>query len=196
MIDGSITQSSAPAVEPITLAEAKEHLDVTHSESDDYITALISTARQAAEKFQGRAYITQTLQYRLDGFPESREILLPRPPLQSVSSVVYVDSNGSSQTWDASGYQVDSNGYVGRIAPIPTDIWPTTESGRMNAVTVTYIAGYGDTASDVPDPIKHAIKLMIADWFDERNSTIVGTVVAKMPASAQNLLWQDRVNFV
>ncbi len=130
----------APAVEPVTLAEAKLHLRVDHSDEDALISSLISAARRYAETFTGRQIITATWELTLDAFPWIIEP--PHPLLQSITSIVYVDVDGVSQTLDASIYQVDITSTPGRVKPAFGEVWPGTRS-QFNAVTVTYVAGYG-----------------------------------------------------
>ena len=44
----------------------------------------------------------------------------------------------------------------------------------LNAFEVAFTAGYGDEASDVPAPIRHALKLLVAHWFEHREPVVVG----------------------
>lgn len=157
--------TTPPAVEPITLTEAKTHLRVSGTDDDDRITALIAAAREEAETITGRAFITQTWRLTLDRFPLAGPIVLPRPPLQSITSLAYVDSDGASQTWDAANYRVSANNEPGRIEPAYNEVWPTTRL-VSEAATVTYAAGYGDAASDVPGGIKNAILLLVERYYD------------------------------
>ena len=188
-VNKSVNVKTAPATEPITLDEAKEHLKVYCTADDDYITALIKAARIYAETFQNRSYITQTLELRMDCFPQFI-IELMRPPSISVTSIKYIDSNGDTQTLDASKYTTDFNSYVARITPSYNETWPTTRA-VMDAVTVEYIAGYG-SASDVPETIKQAILLLITNWYVNREPVIEGTV-SKIPWTVDALLNQEKV---
>jgi uncharacterized phiE125 gp8 family phage protein len=185
--------TSGPAVEPLTVAEAKAHLRVDHTTDDSYIESLIKAARRTAEQFQGRAYITQTWKLYLDDFPHGKEIKLPVAPVASVSSITYVDLNGDTQTWDSANYQVDTKAAIPRIVLSPIVSWPNVEADRVNAVTITFIAGYGATSASVPENTKHAIKLIISDMYQHRESTIIGNIVNELPMGAKHLLWFDRL---
>jgi len=194
-MSGSLELQSAPAVEPISLDEAKAHLRVDSSDEDDLITSLIQAAREYAEEFLGRALITQTWDWYLDDFPSSDSVPLyvPKPPLQSVMSIQYVDSNGDTQTWDSSEYDVDVKSDPGRIAPAYGESYPDPRD-QLNAVTIRFTAGYGDSASDVPQRIRQALLLILGHWYENRAEVVIGGgSVVQVPLAAQALLWQDRI---
>lgn len=144
----------------------------------------------------GRAIITQTLRLTLDTFPfdglRAMPIVLPMPPYQSVSSVTYIDRAGSTQTL-ASGayYVVNGQSQPTQIWPAPGTVWPSTQD-RPAAVTVEWVAGYGDAASNVPQDIIAAGLLMLADLYENRAATEVGATIARNP-SVDRLLAKHRV---
>lgn len=154
-----LTLSVAPAQEPVDLDAVKAHLRIDGDADDDMLRSLITAARMMAEQILNRSLITQTWVYKLDAFP-SGALALPKPPVQSVTSVAYLDSAGDSQTWDAANYGVFLDHWTPRIAPVYGGAWPTARE-QIDAVTVTYVAGYGDTGLAVPRPIIQAILLMI-----------------------------------
>jgi len=183
---------TAPATEPVTLSEAKSHLREDQSDEDTLITSLIVAARQMAETITRRALITQTWEIYLDTFPTEREIVLPFPPIQSITSITYLDSNGATQTLSAADYYLDSKGILNSVVLVPGANWPSTETDRKNTVTVRFVAGYGNAAA-VPEAIKLAIKQCVAHWFEHRETTVTGTIVAPMPQTTEWLLWPYRV---
>lgn len=193
-----LTQTSAPAAEPVSTAEAKTHLRVDISDDDSYIDLLVATARQSVEVFLGRQLITATWQWKLDGFPRAtrhnplRAFLLPWPPLQSVTSIAYVDPNGDSQTLAASLYTVDSASHPARIVPAYGEVWPATRE-HIDVVTLTWVAGYGDAGSDVPEKILTAIKMLVAHWYENREPVVLGTIATKLPMHVESLLWEERI---
>lgn len=209
---------AAPEVEPVTLAEAKAQLRITTSDSDDMITALIQAARQQLDGNDGwlrRALVTQTWELTLDAFP-CREIRIPLPPLQSITSINYDDRDGLEQTVSASAYDVDAVGQPGWVVPVRGSPWPVAMSA-INAVRIRFVAGYPpstdsppDLRLNVPRPIKQAILLMVKNlWgLGERNlfissedvigvgsrSFVVSENAARvMNAAAENLLSTYRV---
>lgn len=199
----SIEVSAPPASEPVTTAEAKAHARIDHSDDDAYIDSLIEAARSLVEARTGRSLITQTLILRLDGFPRNigydfrrvtHDIVLPRPPVQSVSSVVYIDTDGTSVTLDPSKYDVDTKGHMPRIVPAYGEVWPITRPATPNAVTITYDAGWTQ-ASLVPAPLRHAIKLLVSHWYENREHVVVGTTAGKIPDTVDSLINPYRVRF-
>lgn len=170
--------TSAPAAEPISLAEAKLHCRVDGSDDDTLLTALIVAARELAEQQTGRALVTQTWKQTFDAFPLAA-IALERPPLQSVTSVKYYDPAGVQQTLDAGAYTVHTSSQLGFIAPAAGTCWPSTQD-RDEAVEVVFVAGYG-TAAAVPQAIKQWMHLQIGHWEKNRESVNVGNIVNEMP---------------
>jgi len=180
--------TTQPTVEPITLAEAKTHLRIIHDEEDNYIMGLISAARKWCEYYQNRAYITQTITAKCDAFPLT--FVLPMPPLVSVTSIQYIDTAGSTQTLSSSYYDVDTYAEPGRVTEAYSYSWPATRI-IDNAVTITYVAGYGDPA-DVPEHIKHAIKLMVSHFYEMREPVVENTTITNVPMSVKSLLSATR----
>ena len=184
-----LVRTSGPASEPVTTSEAKTHLRVTSSSDDTYIGSAITAARELCENYTGRCFINQTFQWTLDCFPLSdwEYLIFPRAPLGSVTSVTYYDSNNALQTWSSAEYDVDTAGNLGRLRPKEGYSWPSTYD-RPNAVTVTFVSGYGSAASSVPQSIKQAMLFHIADIYDHRATQVTGTSVSAMPFGAANFL--------
>lgn len=162
----SLVVTSAPAAEPVTVAEAKAHCRVDHDDEDDLFSRWITAARQWCEAWTARRFVTQTLRMRLDGFPPDGVIRLKTGPVQSVSSVTYYDSAGTSQTLSSTYYVADTDADPARIWLASGSTWPVTYD-RPGAVSVTYVAGYGAAAA-VPAQVKQAILLIVEGWNDER----------------------------
>jgi uncharacterized phiE125 gp8 family phage protein len=167
--------SKAPTVEPISTAEAKDQARIEFVEDDALICAMIEGARLHVEQYLQRTLTDTTYILTLDSFPpEGCAILMPKPPLRSVSSITYVDQNGATQTWASSDYTVDtSSDEVGRVTPVYNGEYPTTRA-HINAVTITYVAGYGGSPKDVPASIRASIKLLVAHWYEHREAYNLG----------------------
>lgn len=171
-----------PAVEPLTLAEAKAHLRVTSTAEDTLITSLIVAARKHVENLTRRALVSQVWDYFLDAFP-GWGLELPLPPLISVDAIKYLESaSGVLTTLDAAEYRVDTKRQPGRVTPEFGKSWPTTY-GVVNAVEIRFTAGFADAAS-VPQEIKHALLLLIGAWFEHREEVIAGASFSSLPAPA------------
>lgn len=195
--------TTQPAVEPVTLDEVRAHLRIDSTDEDLLLETMIQAARQQAETITRRALVTQTWTMALDKFPSPEmsissanwygpqwgtspgplstyvpdgksgyEIFLPLPPLQSVASIKYVDTDGVQQTLDPSKYKVDKIGEPARIVPAFGAMWPATRN-EINAVEVTFTAGFGDPA-DVPAAIKSWMFMRIGALYENREEIIVG----------------------
>jgi uncharacterized phiE125 gp8 family phage protein len=182
----SLTLNISPAAEPVTLDQAKAHLRVDTTDDDALITTLISSARARAEWHTGRAFVTQSWTLWLDAWPCSGVVEIPLPPLQSVSSVTAYALNDSATVLDAATYQVDSAASPARLALKP-DASPPVALRALNAIAITFIAGYGD-ASDVPAPVQQAILMIVAALYAHR-----GDEAAETPQEALALLAPYRV---
>jgi len=193
----SLIVSVEPTAEPVTLAEAKIHLRVDNNDEDTYITNLIIGARQMVETHTNRALVDTTFVYKIDTFPPSglidSRILLPRSPLDSVSSVTYLDTNGDSQTLATSVYEVDTSSLPGRIRLKFDQSWPNTRL-HPEVITITFIAGYG-AASAVPDSLKSAVYLLLAHYFELRVPVLVtqGGNVVKIAMGVEHLMRANAV---
>lgn len=193
-----------PATEPLTLQEALDHLRLEQDAPDAaLVTALIQAAREYAETRTARQFITATWRLTLDRFPcrsytdwgswpDARaKISLPRPPLQSVSSVAYLDPSGAPQTWATDQYVVLAPAQIqalpGQIYPALGVAYPAT-AARPDAVTITFVAGYG-AASAVPRAIKQALLLLIGAWYEQREAVVAGQVT-EVPLAVDALLGQ------
>lgn len=180
--------TTEPSEETLDLGEAKDHLRYSSNDADREIEALVKVARGKIENWEWRAHITQTITLSLDAFPfgKSDVIYLPRPRLQSITSVAYVDADGEAQTLDAADYQVDVIGEPGRLRPSYSNVWPVAR-GQFNAVTIVYAAGYGDQPEDVPSQTRHATKLLLAHFWRNREA-VTDIRLQEAPLAVQALL--------
>lgn len=144
----------------------------TNTTDDPLIARLIASARHQAEQELQRALITQTLDLVLDEFPRNAPYEIKLPPLSSVTSIAYVDTDGATQTLAASKYVVDANSKPARIAPAYGESWPSTRT-QNNAVTVRFVAGYG-AATAVPACIKQWMLLAISTLYAQREALVQG----------------------
>lgn len=174
-----------PAEEPLTRAEAQAHIGVPVAVTahNGWIDSHIIAARQRAELLTGRQLVTATWELNLDAFPTgSRAILLPRMPLQSVTSVTYYDTAGVLQTLATSVYKVLTYREPAEIALKYGQVWPVAQY-EPESVIVRYVSGYGAAAA-VPDLVKAALYIMLDDWFNNRHGE------EETPQAAVNLLRQ------
>lgn len=182
---------SGPQSEPLTVDDVKAQSRIDISDDDALILNYIEAAREFIERdYLSCALITQTWDLYLDDWPAGDSLYLPRPPLQSVTSVTYTDEDGSSATFSSSSYLVDTVGKPGRIV-LKTDYsWPSTTLQEVNGLVVRFVAGYGDDADDVPARIRQALRLLVADFYENRENAIVaqGITVEQVPFGVKQLL--------
>lgn len=153
----AVRVTTEPTSEPLTLASLKARLQVDHDDDDAVLSSLLVAARQKIEEWEWRAHLQQTLTLTLDHLPWV--FYLPRPPLQSVTSITYIDTQGNEQTLAADQYIVDTESEPGRIVPAYGVCWPAVRC-QPNAVTVVYVAGHEDR-NDVPQSTLIAISELV-----------------------------------
>lgn len=167
-----------PAEEPLTVAEAREQCLIDDAEFDGSLSGFIAAARQHVEAWTGLKLVTQTVVMRADSFKVLAR--LPVAPIASVSSVTYLDSDGVEQTLSTDVYETVLIGQAPTIRLKLDQAWPSYRP-VSDAVRVTAVAGYG-LAAAVPDDIKQAMRLLIGDWFQNREDTMVN------PGRSQDIL--------
>lgn len=198
-----LTLVTGPALDPISLAEAKAHCRVTSADEDGLIAGYVLAARQHVETITNRLLITQTWDYFIDrDWPyfydfdlhcNRRLIELPRAPVQSITSISYVDTNGAMQTLASNQYLADLTSSIARIEPAYSVQWPTVRC-QAKAITVRFIAGYGDQPGAIPEPIRHAMLLLIGHWYESREAS-TSTTSQKIDFAVDALIAPHRIYF-
>lgn len=156
----SLVLVTAPTVEPLTATEVKTRLGIGTEIADATIEAYIKAARQGIERRLQISLNTQTWRLSIDdGFPACA-VKLPRPPLLGITSVKYTDTAGILQTLASDQYQTfEDNGEFYLDAAYSVS-WPSSRTQR-DAVVIEYTAGFGASGSNVPEPIRQAIVLLV-----------------------------------
>lgn len=169
---------TAPTLDPVTLAEAKARLRVTHSAEDALITDLIKSATILFEEETESKVMPQVWERTVDNFPDA--IQLDTYPVTGVVTLKYTDANNVEQTLASNSYLLDnsSDRSSSWIVPAYGYAWPSTYSG-INGVRVRFNAGYANAAA-VPYPIKQWIMLQVGNWYANRESVNVGNIVSKL----------------
>tara|TARA_Y100000310_G_scaffold316309_1_gene367838 strand:+ start:1390 stop:2010 length:621 start_codon:yes stop_codon:yes gene_type:complete len=202
----AIVLTTAPEVEPVTLAEMKDHLDFEDTGKDTYITSLIKACRALCEQYTGLTIPTQTWTLWLDRFPESssikndwwdgvrqganvmetaREVEIPKAPLQTITYLKTYDTDDSASTFAAASYTVDAASRPGRIVLKTGYTWPSSLR-TANAIEVEFVAGM----TDVDDDIIWAIKALGAHMFENPGDELVAQ---HLPAHVQAILNTHRM---
>ncbi len=173
-----------PTSEPLTVAEVYEHCKIDSNSEESYVSALITAAREWLEEHNNTTLLTSTWALTLDCFPlrdraantlDRERIELPRCPVQSITSIQYVDEDGTTQTLSASTYTLDNaSDTTASVGPAYDEEWPDIRD-QKNAVVITYVAGW-TLASSVPARYRHALKLLIGHWHANREGVLTGTI--------------------
>jgi len=173
-----------PAIEPVTVADARLALGQSAGADAPVLALHLLAARELAEAFTGRAFITTTFLMVLDEFPgmpadvwwdgvrdgvlpeRQASIMLPRPPVQSVTSITYTDSASVTQTVTATDYYLAGD----RVMLMPGRSWPA--GARRGTVSVTFVSGYGASPDHVPAGIRAGILAHVRDVIERPNAGI------------------------
>ena len=168
----SLKRTVAPTELPLSLAEVQDHIRWESSAGDE--AQIMIYLRSAVEQMDGaagmlnRCIVDQTWELKIDHFPPSR-LRLPLPPLQSVTSITYIDTAGDTQTLATSVYKVlnlNNETRQGMIELAYGQTWPSVRH-ESDAVTITFVAGYG-ARNAVPEHIRHLLLFTIQDAYDGR----------------------------
>lgn len=190
----SLTRATQPIVEPVTLAEAKAHLRVDSTDDDAYIAGLVRAAREWVEEYLDRTLVTTQWVMRFDKFPadSTADIELPRPPMATSGTatavtVAYTLEDGSTATYSTNLFRVDRASTPGAVKSNYGQTWPPHRQDD-NSVSVTWWAGYGASGSDVPAAIRHAMLMLVAFWYDNRSTVLVGSISKQLEFAVESLL--------
>lgn len=201
----TVNVTTQPAIEPVAREVVKRHCRIDHASDDDLIDIYIRAARHVAERYMGRAIITQTVQWVVTPEDDLRprhsrlwgDLVLPRGPVQSITSVIVNDRLGNSTTIAAGTlpYVPPSPllGYMADIAHTRARVWIGGQTSMIDGRTfgqielmnleITYVAGYATLAKDLPSPIVTAVMMIVAALYENR-----GDMGGEMPMEARNLL--------
>jgi uncharacterized phiE125 gp8 family phage protein len=162
----TLSRTTEPAAEPVTLAEAKANLRLDHDGEDELVEGLIRAAREEVETATGLALIEQHWRLCLDRLPRSGEVLLRRHPVREIVSVTIYDRDGAANIVDPAHYMLFAGG---RPARLIFEAVPGSDHAR-NGIEIDFRAGFGEAGTDVPDLIKRAILMLVAHWYEFRAS--------------------------
>lgn len=184
---------TAPSFEPLTVADVSEYLRLDDSPTDTLlISSLITAARQHLENYLNRFIAQQTVELALTGWKDKIDL---SAPLQSVTSIKYLDQNGAEQTLAANQYIVDTYSEPAAIYPAYNVTFPNLYD-QENNVKIRYVVGFTSGGSPdsnpLPDPLKFAMMLIIGDLYANREAG--GEKAYQVNPTVQNLLQFYRLN--
>lgn len=204
-----ITPPASEALDTSPGGEVYQHLRLEPelTPQDSLIQSYAAAARQEGERIARRQFITATWELWMDSWfqdwigqePWSRPwtdwpgngICLPLPPLQSVTSVKYLDGAGAEQTWSSAEYTVEAPAgdfaQKGRIYLKSGFSWPSSTS-----IKIRYVCGYGATPATVPALFRSAMLLTVGEAYESRELQSVGTSAVRNPRAAKNIFFDNR----
>jgi uncharacterized phiE125 gp8 family phage protein len=182
---------TAPAVEPVALADAKAYLRVAIDDDDAVIAALIAAARSHIEAQTRRALITQTWRLIRDCWPPDGRIAVAPVPLRSVVAARIYDAGGTTHAIDANVFIADKAAVPAILSIVPGTL---TEPGRAAAgIEIDVEVGYGSAPADVPESLRQALLLLVTHWYENRGLIATGQTVAVLPMAIAALIAPYRV---
>jgi len=185
----SATLLVAPTIEPLSLTEAKSFLRVEHDDDDTMIGALIAAARNQVEALTRRGLLVQTWRVVLDRWPADGRIRLKMAPLRAVAAARVYDAAGNAVAIDEQRFVVDAAANV-----IAAPGWSLPPPGRsVGGIELDVELGFGPNASDVPEVLRHAVRTLVAHWYENRGLAAIGQTVAMLPGSVSAMIASYRV---
>lgn len=202
----TLERTVAPTPEPITRDSAKHQCSIELGEtafdpwfeSGEGNVGAIARARELVEFDTGACLMNQTWALRLDRLPSGGLIELIRHPVRSISSVVYYDADDVSTTLAASNYELIRGRFFSYLVKADLNaVWPTISTSKHKPVTITYVAGYPDPATDTTDVLKRAkvpecakggMLVLLAHWFRNRESVLVGSISKEIEQGYKDLI--------
>jgi uncharacterized phiE125 gp8 family phage protein len=180
----------SPSVEPLSLDEAKTFLRVEHSDDDQLIAALIIGARMHVEAQAQTALISQTWRMSFNCWPHHGRIVVRPGPLKALGAARIYDAHGQAQTVEPRAFVADLA--ASALAFLP---WTMPLPGRIAAgIELDVVIGFGEDPADVPEPLRQAIRLLVAHWYENRGlvngggqSTVLPSTVAALISTYRGL---------
>lgn len=176
---------SGPSSEPLNLAEARNWVRVSDGADDGLLQSLIVSARLAVEAATNRVLLSQQWRLTIDDWPSSGQLALPLTPVRSISRVRVLDGAGVARDALLSLFTLDASLDRARIqlgSPLPP---PGVPNG---GIILDLVVGYGDAASAVPEPLRLAMRHLVAFWYANR-----GDDAASPPAAIGAMLAPYRI---
>ncbi len=169
----ALKQTVAPTTAAADRETVKRYLGLRHNYDNDLIDVLISAATQRIEDRTNRQLITATWQLTLDAFP-SGCIVLPKAPCQSVTLFTYLDDDDDPN--NVTGYELNTDKEPSELYLLNDAYWPNDIRSEPNSVSITFTAGYGDAATDIPEELQVALFQAVKGYYDLRDEIVSGSV--------------------
>lgn len=170
-----------PAAEPLALDEAKAWLRLDGGSEDALVSALVATARGAVELACGRLLLAQGWRWRLDAWPPGGTVRIPVSPVTTVTGVSVATAAGPLSI-AAGDWLLARTSDPARLVFLRPPPAPDAPAG---GITITGTAGLGATPAELPEPLRHAVRLTLAALWENRGDAAVPGAV---PPAALSLI--------
>jgi len=181
-----LVMTNPPAAEPVTVDDAKAHLRIDTDAEDALIASLVLTSRLHIETALSLALITQSWTLLRDRWPITGHVDLPLAPLRSVGEVRVKNANGDATVIPEQSYLIDLASRPPRL--VWNNCAPPLPGLAANGIEIELTAGFGDAADSVPAPLKRAILMLTAHWYEHRDPHEIGHDGARIPDAVSDLI--------
>ncbi len=176
----ALVLTNGPSLEPVSLDEVKAHLRIDHADEDVLLASLVTAARIHLETMLGLSFITQNWMLVLDKWPDGQGVALPLGPVQQITSIDIYDTDDQASTVDSSSYALDA------ISQPPRLVWrgslprPAPERA-YNGIEILMTTGFGPGSTDVPQPLRQAVLLLVSHWYEHREPVGLANETREIP---------------
>lgn len=182
--------TAPPAVEPVTVEEAKAHLRIDYEEEDTLLSSLITTSRLHIETALNLALITQKWSWHFNKWPRSSVVELPIRPVQSIEAIRINTEDGGEILLSPDEYVLESTIHSARLVST-NGTWPQPGIPRQG-IEIAFLAGFGEAGQAVPSPIRQALLMLVSHWYENREPVVIGEVANRIPDMVSALLMPYR----
>ena len=176
----ALVLTNGPSLEPLSLDEVKAHLRIDHTDEDILLASLVTAARIHLETMLGLSFITQQWMLVLDEWPDGLSISLPLGPVQQVTSITLYDTDDQASTIASSSYALDALSQPARLVWRGSSPRPAPER-EYNGIEIALTTGFGAAATDVPQPLRQAILLLVTHWYENREPVGLANEAREIP---------------
>lgn len=183
----TLVLTSGPGLEPVSLAEAKAHLRVEDDAEDTLIASLIVTSRLHIEAVLGMAFLTQEWSWIIDAWPDLAVLRLPLRPVQAITRIRIFGEDGSATSVPPDRYLLDGLGAPARLVRRRGRVWPQPGISA-SGIEIGLRVGFASKAQDVPHPLRQAVLLLVAHWYEHREPGELGSPAIPVPDEVSRLV--------
>jgi len=178
--------TSAPAVEPVTVDEAKWFLRIDYDDENSLLASLITSSRLQIEAALDLALITQSWSWTFDSWPKGNVLELPIGFVRSIEAVRITARDGTVNEVSPDQFVLEGGRIPPRLLSKSGD-WPKPGIPALG-IEIAFTAGFGSEPSDVPEPIRQALLMLVAHWYEHRDPAEIGGAATRIPEAVSALL--------